>query len=115
MAIRSDWTRAGGKRRHCVLLFSNGKVRELGGSQRLLTAYPQDMPQNIDSLTECWEEANFEKQRLNIFFTAVVPNEIPWINMQSWNRFWIAFSDKCGTDLDDVDKQCWIDLFVDND
>ena len=114
LALKSDWTTGGSKRRHAILVFSDASALPLGeraGSPK----YPADMPADIAQLGAWWEgtdqtlSSNYQPTAGRL--VAFVPNASPWTEMQAWNRYWPAFS-PAGTGLSDVDIQSAIDLMV---
>ena len=114
LALKSDWTTEGAKRRHAVLVFSDAPAHELGKNQDI-SQYPVGMPKDIKELAAWWEGTD---QTLSSTYqpkagrlVAFVPNAYPWTEMQAWNRYWPAFS-PAGTGLADVDIQSAIDLMV---
>ena len=97
-----------------MLLFTDAPALALGdraGSPN----YPQGMPKDLAELGDWWEgnDQSFESTyqsnagRLVVF----APNAYPWEDLQTWNRYWPAFS-KAGSGLEDVDIQAAIDLLV---
>lgn len=114
LALKSDWTTGGAKRRHVVLVFSDAPALRLGeraGSDK----YPADMPADLAQLGSWWEGTD---QTLGSKYqvkagrlVAFVPNAEPWTELQAWNRYWPAFS-PAGTGLSDVDIQAVLDLLV---
>lgn len=114
LAIKSKWTLSGSRRRHAILVFTDAPALELGERKDML-GYPQGMPRNIAELGAWWEgtdqyfKGNYQPKAGRL--VAFVPKEKPWNDLQSWNRFWPAFS-QAGTGLSDVDIQSAIDLMV---
>ena len=114
LALKSDWTTGGSKRRHAILVFSDAPALPLG--ERAGSAnYPSGLPESIAQLGSWWEGTD---QTLSSTYqakagrlVAFVPNAAPWTDMQAWNRYWPAFS-PAGTGLPDVDIQSAIDLMV---
>ncbi|MBR6380827.1 MAG: VWA domain-containing protein [Lachnospiraceae bacterium] len=114
LALKSDWTTGGSKRRHAILVFSDAPALPLG-ERAGCANYPTDMPADIATLGSWWEGTD---QTLSSTYqakagrlVAFVPNAEPWTEMQAWNRYWPAFS-PAGTGLADVDIQSAIDLMV---
>ena len=103
-ALRSDWAAEEGQKRLNVIVFSNGRVRPLNGNQRLLSTYPENMPEELSELGAWWELPREHglpsldyRYAFMVFF---VPNSEPWVGMQPWNRCYFVFSDVLGTDHD---------------
>ncbi len=114
LALKSDWTTGGSKRRHAILVFTDAPALPLGARANS-PAYPSGLPTDIAQLGAWWEGTN---QTLESTYqpkagrlVAFVPNAEPWTELQAWNRYWPAFS-PAGTGLADVDIQSAIDLMV---
>lgn len=114
LALKSNWTTEGSKRRHAILVFSDAPALELG-ARADAASYPQGMPADLAQLGAWWESTDqtftgtyqVKAGRL----VAFVPNAEPWTSLTAWNRYWPAFS-QAGTGLKDVDIQMAIDLLV---
>lgn len=116
LAMRSDWTTKGSKRRHVILMFTDASAHPLGDPESVKNpTYPPDMPKNLAELGEMWAGAGQEARgmpdsraaRLVVF----APDCTPWNDLQLWNNYWPSFS-KAGTGLDDVDIDMAINLLV---
>ena len=114
LALKSDWTTDGSKRRHVILVFSDAPALPLG-ARAGSSGYPSGMPADIAQLGAWWEAtdqtlgSNYQAKAGRL--VAFVPNAEPWTELQAWNRYWPAFS-PAGTGLPDVDIQSAIDLVV---
>lgn len=116
LAMRSDWTRSGSKRRHVILVFTDASAVPLQDSRRTASEYyPADMPADLAQLGDMWSGCSQEMEgmpeeraaRMVLF----VPNEQPWSDMQVWNNVWPSFS-KAGNGLEEVDIDLAINLLV---
>ena len=54
LALKSDWTTGGSKRRHAVLMFSDAPALALG-ERASQSGYPSGMPKNLAELGAWWE------------------------------------------------------------
>ena len=114
LALKSDWTTGGSKRRHAILVFSDASALPLG-ERSDYPNYPSGMPKDLAQLGAWWEGTDqtfcgtYQPKAGRL--VAFVPNAEPWTEIQSWNRYWPAFS-PAGTGLKDVDIQSAIDLMV---
>ena len=114
LAMKSDWTTEGSKRRHVILVFTDAEALPLG-ARADSPNYPAGMPKDLAELGAWWEgtdqtfASNYEKRagRLVVFG----PNAYPWADLQAWNRYWPAYS-PAGTGLSDIDINNVIDLLV---
>ena len=95
LALKSDWTTTGSKRRHIILVYTDNEALELGaraGSKQ----YPADMPKDLAQLGAWWEKtdqtfiSNFQPDagRLVVF----APRVYPWNEegIEVWNRVTLA-------------------------
>lgn len=114
LALKSDWTTGGSKRRHAVLVFTDATALPIG-ERRDCPGYPNGLPRSLAELGAWWEgtdqslTSNYQPTAGRL--VAFVPNAEPWTDIQTWNRYWPAFS-KAGTGLSEVDIQSAIDLLV---
>ncbi|MCQ2466626.1 MAG: VWA domain-containing protein [Clostridia bacterium] len=114
VALKSDWVNLPGKKRHAVVVFTDAPALNFSERSNLPT-YPSGMPKNLAELGSWWEgtdqyfsgDYNSKSGRLIAF----VPNDESWRKLETWNRFWPAYS-KAGTGLSDVSLQSAIDLLV---
>ena len=94
LALKSDWTTGGARRRHVVLVFTDAPALPLG-ARAGCPGYPSGMPKDLAQLGTWWEgiDPTFEGtfQPRNGRLIAFVPNAEPWVEMQAWNRYWPAF------------------------
>ena len=114
LALKSEWTTGGSKRRHAILMFSDAPALPLD-ARAGAAGYPAGMPRDLAELGAWWEgtdqslESTYQVNAGRL--VAFVPNAAPWTEMQAWNRYWPAFS-SAGTGLSEVDIQSAIDLLV---
>ena len=116
LAMRSDWTTRGAKRRHVILVFTDASAVPLKESNRTKSDYyPKNMPADLAELGDMWSGCTQElggmpdekSARLVLF----APNVKPWCDMQVWNNVWASFS-KAGAGLSEVDIDMAIQLLV---
>lgn len=113
LAIKSDWTTKGHRRRYGIMMFSNGGIVPFG-AHKDHPDYPQGMPKDFDSLYNWWEgwDNTFKGTYVPRFakFTAFVPYMSPWTDMMIWNRYWPIFSEN-GVLVSNEIMQSAIDFF----
>lgn len=116
LAMRSDWTTCGTKRRHVIMMYTDASAVQLHDARRMLNpTYPANMPATLAELGEMWAGASQElggmpdprAARLVLF----TPNCEPWTSMQTWNNVWTFFS-KAGSGLNEVDTDTAIQMLV---
>lgn len=113
MALNSEWTKGGDKRRHIVVAWSDAPTHPLEEPSTKTAYYPQGMPANFDELTDWWEDAQMGKmektaKRCIIF----APDAASWTDMGlNWTNT-IQHSSKGGEGLSDVDYETIIASIV---
>ena len=114
LALKSEWTTEGTRKRHGVFVFTDKTALPLG--ERAGNAgYPADMPKTLDEFCGWWEGTlnapasrfNFKVGRLVVF----APSVYPWENMNTWNRYWPVYA-KEGIDLSSDCIYDVIDYFI---
>lgn len=114
LALKSQWTTGGSKRRHAILVFTDAPALPLN-ERADCPKYPDNLPKDLSKLGAWWEgmdqsmDSTYQAKygRLVVF----APKAYPWNELQVWNRYWPAFS-PAGKGLSDVDIQSAIDLLV---
>lgn len=103
LAIRSDWTKAGDKRRHIIAVFTDTSAHPLEkGATAKPPGYLSEGPKNLDELTNMWEgQAYMERgsRRLLLF----APDADPWSRIASEWENTIQHPSKAGEGLSDID------------
>lgn len=113
MAINSDWTRGGDKRRHVIVVWSDASTHELGDSGKDNPLYPSEVPANFDDLTDWWEDEqggkmNHTSKRLIVF----APDAKKWTDIGlNWTNT-IHHPAKAGMGLEDVDYKIILSIIV---
>ena len=112
MAIDSDWTTGGDKRRHVVVVRSAASTQPLGvGSEN--PTYPQNMPANFDELTDWWEDEQSGKMRKSAKRLVIfAPDASAWTEIgMNWTNT-IHHPAKAGAGLEDVDYETILSTIV---
>ena len=111
MAINSNWTTGGDKRRHVVVVWSNSSTHPLGvGKSNPI--YPPKMPTDFEELTDWWEDNKFgnmsmSTKRLVIF----APNTSAWTEIgMNWINT-IHYPSKAGVGIKDEDYETILSIF----
>lgn len=103
MAINSEWTTGGDKRRHVVVIWSDASTHPLGvGKENPI--YPTNMPNDFNELTDWWEDdqngkMNKSAKRLVIF----APDASVWSEIGMNYNNTIHHPAKAGIGLEDID------------
>jgi hypothetical protein len=106
MAINSDWTTGGDKRRHVVVVWSDASTHPIGLEKCKNEFYPQDMPKDFNELTDWWGlgqggRMNLNAERLIVF----APDASAWTEIGiNWENT-IHHTAKAGMGLTEVDYE----------
>lgn len=107
LAMKSDWTTGGDKRRHVIVVWTDASTHPLETPITKNEYYPQDMPANLDELTNWWEDEQSgvmpsrTAKRLVIF----APDASAWTEIGlNWVNT-IHHPAKAGEGLTDVDYE----------
>jgi hypothetical protein len=110
LAIQTDWTKSGDKRRHVIVMWTDTSAHELeknAGDKP--SNYPMGMPANFDELTDMWEgqsHTELSAKRLVIF----APDAYAWTDIaNNWSNN-LHYSSQAGAGLADVDYKEIIDV-----
>ena len=110
-ALSSEWTRAGARRRHIVVMYTDASAHPLErGATEQPTGYPTDLPRSFDALTDLWEGQRMSvgAKRLLLF----APDAAPWSDVQAhWSNV-IHFPSRAGEGLDEVDRDAILDAIA---
>jgi hypothetical protein len=106
LAINSDWTMGGDRRRHIIIVWTDASAHPLESTLTKNSFYPSGMPADFNELTDWWEEEqggkmNKAAKRLLIF----APDANPWTEMGLNFGNAIHHPAKAGEGLSDVDYQ----------
>jgi len=109
LAMQSDWTREGSKKRHVVVVWTDATAHPLEKSGKP-ASYPSGMPSNFDDLTDLWSgqvsTSIAEARRLVLFARAAKP----WSDIAThWEQV-ILYPSKAGEGLKEHDLDSVIDL-----
>lgn len=114
LALKSDWTLEGSKRRQVVIMFTDASALPLferADSPR----YPSGMPKSFSELSEMWEgesQSFYSNYQISAGrLIAFVPNSSPWDELSTWSRCWPMYS-KAGEGLREIDMDTVFDVLV---
>ncbi|MCR5795335.1 MAG: VWA domain-containing protein [Solobacterium sp.] len=105
-AMKSDWNRSPGRKRHVIVLWSDDGTHELGFGSRVPN-YPQGMARNFNELTAWWGSRTRpgfmdESAKRLLLFT---PAKRHYTDIcSSWNNV-IMYESAAGRGMSDVDYQ----------
>jgi hypothetical protein len=105
LAIKSEWTKDGDRRRHVIVMFSDASAHKLEYKADSKPAnYPQDMPANMDELTDLWEGQsgmNNSAKRLLLF----TRDAYPWTDISNHWSNTIHFASRAGEGLQEIEYE----------
>lgn len=113
MAINSDWTTGGEKRRQVIVVWTDASTHPLDNPKTKTSAYPEGMPANFDELTDMWEDdqvgkMNKSAKRLILF----APDASAWSEIGiNWQNV-IHHPAKAGQGLEEVDYETILQSIV---
>jgi len=113
LALNSDWTKGGDKRRHVVVVWTDASTHPIGFDKCKNEFYPNNMPTDFDELTNWWDDEQSGKmqksaKRLILF----APDASAWSEIGiNWNNT-IHHPAKAGMGLEDVDYETILSTVV---
>ncbi|WNI16114.1 vWA domain-containing protein [Actinacidiphila sp. ITFR-21] len=112
LAMRSDWTKAGSKRRQVIIVWTDASAHPLEKNKGAKpSVYPSGMPADFDALTDLWEGQDLmdlAAKRLIIY----APDAYAWTDMGlHWDNA-VHYTSKAGRGLSDVDYGTIIDTIA---
>ena len=113
LAINSDWTTGGDKRRHVVVVWTDASTHPIGLEKCKNEYYPNEMPKDFDDLTNWWEDAQMGKmqksaKRLVLF----APDAASWTEIsEHWSNV-IHHPAKAGCGLEEMDYKTILDTIA---
>lgn len=111
LAIKSDWSKIGDKRRQVIVVWTDASAHPLEKGDKPHN-YPTDIPSNFDELTDIYEAnqgyMNKNAKRIVLF----APEAYPWTDMgTNWNQA-ILYPSKAGDGLSEMDYGSILDLIA---
>ena len=111
LAIKSDWSKIGDKRRQVIVVWTDASAHPLEKGDKPHN-YPTDIPSNFDELTDIYEAnqgyMNKNAKRIVLF----APEAYPWTEMgTNWNQA-ILYPSKAGDGLSEMDYGSILDLIA---
>lgn len=87
--IRSDWVKTEHRKRHIIILFTDGVAHALSEKEKALSFFPYGMPENFGQLTEMWGDVYFPGEMDNIAKRLLLfaPDTSFWHTInEAWNN-----------------------------
>lgn len=114
LAIQSEWTKGGDKRRHVVVMWTDTSAHPLERNENSKpSSYPGDLPKNFDDLTDMWEGQSYlsiSSKRLVLF----APDAYAWTDIaNNWENV-VHYPSQAGRGLSDIDYQTILDAIAES-
>lgn len=111
IAMNSEWTKDGDRRRHIVVIFTDASAHKLDYGKKS-DNYPQDMPKNFDEFSDLWDEQKgkmeYKSKRMVIFG----PDAYPWTDIQTHFKNIIFYPSKAADGLEEIDYKTILDTIA---
>jgi len=100
LAIRSDWSRAGDKRRQLVVVWTDAPAHPLEKPGKP-TGYPSGLPANLDELTDMWEGQSYvSKTGKRLILHS--PDADPWTPIANHWENTVHYASRAGQGMAEV-------------
>ncbi len=114
LAIKSDWTGGGDRRRHIIIVWTDASAHPLESDLTKNEYYPEDMPADFDEFYDLWQDPDLSlmsenEKRLLIF----APDVYPWTDMEPFDLA-IHHPAKAGQGLTDYDYETILHSIVES-
>lgn len=114
VAMNSDWTTAGTRRRHVIVVWTDASAHPLEKNRSAKPpTYPQGIPADFDELTDLWEGQsgmNSSAKRLILF----CPDGHGWTDIANHWTNTVQYPSKAGEGLSDVDLATILDTIAES-
>lgn len=102
LALNSEWTRGGAKRRHVVVLWTDASAHALEKASGV-TGAPPGIPATFDDLTDFWQgqSADLSARRLILF----APEAQPWTTISEVWEGVVWVQSRAGSGLDELSHE----------
>ncbi|MEM7037823.1 MAG: vWA domain-containing protein [Bacteroidota bacterium] len=109
-AMDSEWTEAGAKRRHVIVLWTDAGTHPLEKVQDGRPRhYPAGMPADLNELTDMWEDQEGQRSRRLILFA---PDDYAWDELAAHWSNTIQYPSIAGQGLSKVDYTTILDAIA---
>ena len=98
LAIKSDWTKIGNRKRHIILVWTDAETTEFNIKDNSRPS-SRDIPTDLNELTDLWENSLVHSKRLILF----APDAFPWSLISEHWANTTHHPAKAGEGLRDVD------------
>ncbi len=102
IAMRSDWVRAGDRRRHVAVMWTDASAHRLEDARRRDTpGYPPGLPRSFAELAALWEGRAMDRASKRLLIYA--PDVAPWTDIQGGWENVVHIVSRAGQGLGELD------------
>lgn len=102
LALQSDWTREGDRRRHVVIVWTDTSAHTLERAvAEQPSNYPAEIPKSFDELTDQWDGEGIDASARRLILFS--PDEYPWSEISEHWEETVHFSSRGGDGLGEMD------------
>jgi len=111
LAIQSDWSKEGDKRRQIILLWTDASSHPLElKAENKPQNYPKTIPQNFDELSDLWDSQLMSRSAKRLIM--YTPDAYAWSDVANHWENTIQYPSKAGEGLNEVDYQTILDAIA---
>lgn len=111
LAIQSDWSKEGDKRRQIVLLWTDASTHPLEfKADSKPQNYPTSIPKNFDDLSDLWDGQTMSRASKRLIM--YTPDAYAWTDIANHWENTIQYPSKAGEGLNEVDYQTILDAIA---
>jgi von Willebrand factor type A domain len=111
LAIQSDWSKEGDKRRQIVLLWTDASTHPLEfKAESKPQNYPNSIPKNFDDLSDLWDGQTMSRASKRLIM--YTPDAYAWTDIANHWENTIQYPSKAGEGLNEVDYQTILDAIA---
>jgi hypothetical protein len=111
LAIQSDWSKEGDKRRQIILLWTDASTHPLEfKADSKPQHYPNHLPKNFDDLSDLWDGQTMSRASKRLIM--YTPDAYAWTDIANHWENTIQYPSKAGEGLSEVDYQTILDAIA---
>jgi len=111
LAIQSDWSKEGDKRRQIILLWTDASTHALEfKAESKPQNYPVSTPKNFDDLSDLWDGQTMSRASKRLIM--YTPDAYAWTDIANHWENTIQYPSKAGEGLNEVDYQTILDAIA---
>jgi len=111
LAIQSDWSKEGDKRRQIILLWTDASTHPLEfKAESKPQNYPTSIPKNFDDLSDLWDGQTMSRASKRLIM--YTPDAYAWTDIANHWENTIQYPSKAGEGLNEVDYQTILDAIA---